>query len=139
VYPKISELESSLFTFLSSQSAINTSATVTSTHPRDKSELSGGKGRIVLTFVNDIAEGRYITRAISEPALQFACYTLSYPRSRGLQEAVIATMETWNGVINSTTKVGSFYKNTTFGPAYEASSDTFVAAVVYRYFLVKYA
>jgi len=130
MYPSVAKLEQALSAYLSTRIAAN----ISPIHPSSKADI-GTRPRMTISFVNDIAEGRWLTRHMAEPSIQFVFYTVSYALSRQLQEQLIAIMEGISSIDMQGQDATRWYKVNSFGSLYEQGSALFVSGVEYRFLL----
>lgn len=137
MYPSVAKLEQAIYTYLSSRPVLITRADIAQTHPRSQADLTGGKGRVVIGFINDMRENSQISRGSSAPSFQFVCYAKDYANSRRLQELVITEIERWgeSDFLMSGQRLLTTVKINSYGPAYETDASLYMSNVEYRFSL----
>ncbi len=137
--PDIGLLEETLFAYLKRQTVIAAIAAISAQHPASKTEL-GGKGRVVFGFLNDLAEGTMVSRAIAMPSFQFACYDTTYANARRLQQLVRDRLEDYSPTdLNMTgQRVTDSYRENSVGSIFDNQTGLFVAVVEFRFNLSNY-
>lgn len=129
--PSVMRLKARIFDFLTGCTELMQLTNVGIAHPGQATDLKNGKGYIAITQLYDGLEGRYLTRSLLYPWLQFACWHTTEPRATLLLERLINWIEKWQPADFSTDdqRVNFINRRNRSGPLYDPKTQLFVSSV----------
>jgi len=132
--PSTLALKKALCSYLSSDPDINAIADISSSHPTSAAALSK-PSRVAISSINDIYRGSVITRGLSAPSIQFACWSKSEPRAERLKELVAIRIETWTpaSLPMPDQRILVVRQESDLGVVFDSGSELFVASVEFRF------
>jgi len=88
--PSIQELEKTLFLLCQERF---TNAEISPVHPKDEKDIERGEFNLVINYVSDSVEGRYISNLSLSPRVSFTVYATDYPLARNFGEEVVEFLD----------------------------------------------
>jgi hypothetical protein len=137
ITPKLSELESKLFTLLSTNFP---NYGILPEFDTENFDLTGNKVVIILKHIGDDIEGKVITRKILHPLYTLIVLTQSYLQCRKVLEEITEYFDYFSeyDLGGEDWGVTQVYKERTLSPVFDSNNRYYMGVLDYRIHLTSY-